>query len=119
MRLTARGPAAPAVVWERYADLSAWPSWSPQLRSVTAAGPQLVAGLTGRVHGPLGLTLPFRVLAVDPVAREWTWQVLGLPLAHGVQPAPGGGAAAWLELPVLAAPYVPLALLALGRLVRP
>ena len=124
VRLSARGPVDPELAWQRYHRLALWPTWSPQVRSVSAAQPELAAGMHGRVHGPVGITVNFVVLAVDPVARRWTWTVsrgpLRLHLQHGVQPDPGGGCRSWLTLdgpaPVLLA-YLPLAGYALHRLV--
>ncbi len=79
--LRASGPAPVATAWERYADLSAWPTWSPQISAVEVAGPlRLRRGMAGRVLG-----LPVRgrpVLAVDFVvehlderAMTWAWAV--------------------------------------------
>lgn len=129
--LTVQGPAAPDEVWDRYLRPERWSGWSPQIRSVEHQGAVIVPGGTGTVHGPLGLRVPFEVLAVDvtdPDHRSWTW-VATLPagarirLEHVVEPTtryPGGtrtllhvrGAA-----PVVAA-YLPLAWWALRRLVR-
>ena len=70
----------------------------------------------------------FRVLAVDPAARVWTWQASAGPvvlrLHHGVAPDPAGSGRTRTTLrvtgpaPVVLA-YAPVARLALRRLVRP
>jgi hypothetical protein len=135
--LAAVGPAPPEVAWERYARLSLWPTWSPQIRSVTAPDEHLATGLTGTVQGWGGLQLPFVVDAVEDGARRWVWTVqlqraaLPLPdgaaratrmqLEHRVLPAAGGGSLTTLVVHGPAAPvsgYAPLAGLALRRLVR-
>jgi hypothetical protein len=81
------------------------------------------------VRGPLGVPLPFEVLDVDesdPARRTWRWRAgaLGvhIELEHVVEPdARSGGSRTELVLsgpaPVVV-PYLPLARLALHRLVR-
>jgi hypothetical protein len=123
MTMAATGPVAAPAAWDRYVQLDRWPTWSPQLRRVEPAGAVLTAGMTGRVHGPLGASARFTVTAVDVDARTWHWEVrrgpLRLRLEHGVQPA-GAGSLTWLVLwgpaPVLLG-YAPLAAYALHRLV--
>ncbi|CAA9429972.1 MAG: hypothetical protein AVDCRST_MAG35-2528, partial [uncultured Quadrisphaera sp.] len=67
--LRASGPAPVATAWERYADLTAWPTWSPQISGVDVAGPlRLRRGLSGRVLGLPVLGHP--VLAVDFVVED-------------------------------------------------
>ncbi|MFN8188893.1 MAG: SRPBCC family protein [Nocardioidaceae bacterium] len=135
LRLSAQGAAAAEVVWERYASLDLWPTWSPQIRRVDAAATRLAAGLEGRVHGPAGVAVEFVVTAVDESARTWTWRIIAvgrpplrmpmpLQLAHAVAgSASGTTTTLTLSGPVRAAPviaaYAPVARLALGRLVRP
>ncbi|MEO7236390.1 MAG: SRPBCC family protein, partial [Lapillicoccus sp.] len=81
---------------------------------------------TGMVHGPLGVRVPFEVLAADERRREWTWRVraafVTLELVHAVRDRADGGADTILEVTGPAAvvlAYAPVAQLALGRLVRP
>ena len=123
--IAAGGPADPDVVWKRYIEPTRWPSWSPQILGVDYPGQQLREDTAGAVHGLFGLTLPFRILAVDEASRTWTWRVcaplgIEMTLDHGVEPA-GTGTRTTLAVdgpaPVVLA-YVPLARVALGRLVR-
>ncbi len=122
--LRARGTADPDVAWERYAQPDLWPTWSPQISRVECTSERLSAAATGRVYGPLGVHVDFVVDAVDEASREWAWSVrfgrVRLHLAHGVT-AHAGGSETWLRvrgpLPVILG-YVPLAQLALRRLVR-
>ena len=121
---SADGPAAPALVWERYADPGRWAGWAPQIRRVETAAARIAPGVTGRVHGPLGARVGFTVTAVDEAARTWAWDVTAGPvrlhLRHGVE-ARDGGTVTWLMVrgpaPVLAA-YLPVARIALHRLTR-
>lgn len=123
--LHATGAADPDVVWERYVVPSLWASWSPQIRSVRVDSDRLSAGLRGAVVGPLGVKVPFAILAVDDVARTWDWEVslLGVKirLHHAVAPAAEGTRTdLHLRGPlVLLIPYLPIAQLAMLRLVRP
>ncbi|GAB3687211.1 SRPBCC family protein [Angustibacter aerolatus] len=120
-----RGSAAPATAWERYALPALWPTWSPQIRRVECSTERLVAGSTGRVHGPPGVAVRFVVDEVDERARTWSWTVHAGPvtmrLHHGVR-ADAEGCATTLVVegpaPVVLA-YLPLAGWALRRLVRP
>jgi len=120
------GPLPPDQVWERYAVLAAWPSWSPQISRVDATSSRLTPGMTGVVHGPLVVRVPFEVLSVDETRRRWSWRVraalVTLDLVHEVREGRDGGSDTTLEVtgpaPVVLA-YAPLAQLALGRLVQP
>ena len=126
LSLAATGPATPELVWERYVRPARWSEWSPQIRRVDCVDDELRAGSTGRVHGPFGVAVDFTVVALDPVARTWSWQVrvllvgVRMHLEHGVEDDELG-ARTWLRLhgpaPVLLA-YAPLARWALHRLVR-
>lgn len=120
----ASGPLAADEAWERYARPSLWPAWAPQISRVSCSIDRLRVGATGRVYAPLGLYVHFVVDAVDEAEREWAWTArrgpLVLHLKHGVQTT-AGGCSTWLEvhgpLPVVLG-YVPLARVALHRLVR-
>ena len=122
--ITASGGADPAVAWARYENLELWPTWSPQIQEVIAATSRLSPGLNGLVVGPLGVRVPFEVLAVDPEAMEWSWHVRLGPvharLDHVVRHAPGGCTTELvIDAPAFAVVgYRPLAALALRRLVQ-
>jgi uncharacterized protein YndB with AHSA1/START domain len=123
------GPAPAARVWEDYAVPARWPRWAPHIVAVDTAADRLAAGVGGRVHGPCGAAVTFRVTDVDEPARTWAWDVymgpgrlvpLRLHLRHGVEEHPRG-CATWLTIrgpaPAVVA-YLPVARLALRRLVR-
>lgn len=123
--ISATGAVAPEVAWERYAELSRWPDWSPQIRWVDAAGERLVPGLTGTVHALFGVTADFVVLDVDEERRSWAWRATTGPVSmllhHGVEAHPDGTRTTLsidgpAVLPLL---YAPVAEVALRRLVRP
>jgi hypothetical protein len=122
MRVTLRasGPAEPSEVWERYAEPARWSQWSPQVRLVSTHE-RIRPGLRGRVDG----VLPFVVLDVDERGRRWSWvaghRPLTMHLEHTVAATDGGGTLTTLTTvgPAwLVAPYLPLAQLAIHRLVH-
>ena len=122
--ISARGPAAPDEVWDRYARPARWPQWAPQIRGVDVADERLRVGTTGRVIGPLGVAASFVVQRWDDATMRWSWQAwfgpISLRLDHGVD-ARGTGSSTFLTvhgpLPVVLG-YLPIARFALGRLVR-
>ncbi len=124
-RLEAHGPVDPATAWERYAEIAAWCTWSPQIRRVEADSARIAPGTTGVVHALGGLRVPFTVTTVEEAARTWSWVVrvgpVGLTLHHAVHPQDGGaGTVLVLEGPaVVLLGYAPVAWLALRRLVAP
>ncbi len=102
MLVEAYGPAHPDEVWRRFTDPSAWPGWAPQIRTVETDASMLAVGVTGRVHGPAGLAVDFRITDLDAELRTWTWEVGRGParvrMDHHVLPAPGGGSRALLRV---------------------
>jgi len=124
-RVDVTGAVRPAVAWERYADLDAWPTWAPQIRGVDADGRRLAVGRRGVVRALGGLHVRFVVTAVDERAMRWSWIAwvgpVSLSLHHEVAPDPRGTRAGLVlegPGPVVAA-YAPLTRIALARLVAP
>jgi hypothetical protein len=121
--VSARGPASPAVAWERYADLDRWREWAPQITGVEAPSRRLRPGLRGTVRAVGVVRVGFEVLDVDEAARTWSWRVrvgpVRLELVHGVD-ADGDGTRTWLRTtgaaPVVLG-YTPPAFVALHALV--
>jgi len=123
-RIEVDGPVDVATAWSRYADLSVWPRWSPQIRAVDADGTHLVPGLHGLVRGPLGTAVPFRVDHVDEADLSWSWTValagLDIRMRHDLREH-DGGTTSGLTMdapPVVALTYGPPARVALRRLCR-
>lgn len=123
MLIAAEGPAEMSGVWRDYTHPARWPDWAPQIRRVATDADVVAPGVTGTVHGPLLLRVPFRILAVDHAQHRWTWRVgvgpVAVVLDHGVD-AVGTGCRAWARVhapSLLVAPYSPLARIALRRLV--
>jgi hypothetical protein len=125
LTLHATGPVRPAEAWNRFLHPHRWSSWAPQITGVVTDADRIAQGVTGRVRGPAGISLPFVVDEVDDASRQWRWTVhvgpARLTLVHWVSPGAGGGTTTGLKvrgpLP-LAAGYAPAALVALRRLVR-
>jgi hypothetical protein len=118
-----RGPVPVEIAWARYADPRLWSSWAPQITGVDLDGhPPIHAGLSGTVRALLGLRVRFEVTEVDEAARRWSWTVhpplVTLRLDHTLEPT-STGTRAGLVVPgpaPVVLPYVPLARLALHRL---
>ena len=123
--LHASGPVDPAEAWDRYVHPARWSSWAPQITGVVTDAERIAQAVTGRVRGPVGISLPFVVDEVDDGARQWRWTVqvgpARLTLTHWVSPGPDGGTTTGLRvrgpLPLVAG-YAPAALVALHGLVR-
>ena len=100
--VAAVGPLGADEAWERYAVVGRWPSWAPPIRRVEASASRLEPGMTGVVHGPLGVRVTFEVETVDEPARTWTWRVRSGPirmrLEHAVLPTASGGSATTLTV---------------------
>jgi len=114
-------PAEPLAAWRLLTDTRTWPSWGPSIRAVTLHAPDgdpvIAAGTTGTVRTVVGVTLPFRVVEVEPMAR-WTWRVAGVPATgHRVEGHPDGCRVIF-EVPMLAAPYAAVCQVALRRIRR-
>lgn len=122
--VAAAGPADPTEAWERYAVIARWPTWAPPILRVEASAERLAPGVTGVVHGPLGLRVSFEVETVDQLLRTWSWRVrsgpIGMKLRHEVLATADGGSATTLTVegpaPVVLL-YPEVARLALVRLV--
>ena len=123
--LTARGPRSADEVWERYARPAVWSEWAPQITGVDCSAQRLAAGVTGSVHGPLGVRARFEVDEWDETARRWRWHASSGPvrlrLTHTVATDGGAGVATGLTVdgaaPFVLA-YLPVARYALHRLVH-
>lgn len=123
MLVEASGPAHADQVWRRFTDHRTWSDWAPQIREVESDDAVLAVGTTGRVHGPVGVGVDFRVTSLDPVLRSWSWTVgrgpASVRMDHHVVPTPGGGSRALLRVPAPAAAVLqPYRLPASGALRR-
>ncbi|MEU6817879.1 SRPBCC family protein [Streptomyces sp. NPDC046860] len=123
--LSASGAAGPETVWERYASVDEWASWSPQIKAVHCADRRLRPGMSGTVESVVGIHVAFFVEAVDEDHRTWAWRVrlgrMQIRLHHGVTSQERGTTTSLTmdgPKPALLA-YTPLARLALHRLVQP
>ena len=88
------------------------------MRSADLDGQRLSVGATGSVTTVLGLALGFEVTAYDDGAR-WAWKVGGIPATdHTVEPLGPDRCRAGIAVPWLAAPYLAVCRIALGRVDR-
>ena len=99
-------------------DTRRWPEWSPSVRGVESADRYVEAGTTGRVR-VAGVWIPFRVTAATRL--RWDWTVAGVPATgHRVERYSGDPdrCRAVIEIPLIAAAYVPVCRRALDRFAR-
>ncbi|MDN5768770.1 MAG: SRPBCC family protein [Humibacillus sp.] len=126
LTLRATGRAPTDLAWRRYADTRLWSSWSPQIRRVEldAHTHELRDGLTGRVVGPIGVSVRFEVESVDEAAMTWVWRVHTGPVTmrlHHAVLSEGDGCTTTLTIEgpaLVAVSYSLPAQLALHRLVK-
>ncbi|TKX72026.1 MULTISPECIES: polyketide cyclase [Halorubrum] len=96
-------------------DTRRWPDWSPSVRGVESADRYVETGTTGRVR-VAGVWVPFRVTTATRL--RWDWAVARIPATgHRVDryPEDTGQCRAVIEVPLIAAPYVPVCRRALDR----
>jgi uncharacterized protein YndB with AHSA1/START domain len=73
--------ASPEVVWEVLADLSAWPRWNPDVKSMSVEGP-IEPGTTFRWKSG-SATLRSTLQAVEaPRELGWTGVTMGIHAVH-------------------------------------
>jgi uncharacterized protein YndB with AHSA1/START domain len=66
--------ADPATVWDVYADVERWPSWTASVTRLTALdGAAVEVGRRYRIEQPKMPKLVWVVTEVDP-GRSWTWE---------------------------------------------
>jgi uncharacterized protein YndB with AHSA1/START domain len=88
---SARIAAPPATVWAVISDIAAWPTWNPEIRSVSFDGPLEPGSEFRWKSGPSSLVSLLEV--VDP-PREigWTGTTMGIRAIHvfRFEPIEGG-----------------------------
>lgn len=105
----------PDVAAETLRDTRAWPEWGPAIDAVESDDRYVTRGTRGRVSVG-GAWLPFRVTACN--GRRWDWRVAGIPATgHRVDAYAGASdrSRVVIEVPVVAAWYVPVCRRALDR----
>lgn len=117
-RLEIGAPAG--LVWELLTDVRRWPEWGPTVRraELDDGAVLLHAGATGRVWGPAGPPLPFRVSAHDE-GRRWRWEVAGIGATdHAVEALGARRCRLGFGVPWPAAPYLAVCRVAAARIRR-
>lgn len=97
--------APPEIVWRVLTDIANWPSWNPDVKSVSLEGP-LAAGTRFRWKAGPG-TITSTLQTVDPPRRiDWTGKTFGIKAVdvYEFEPRDGGTlvrtAESWDGLPV-------------------
>lgn len=109
---------APAVAARALRDTTTWPDWGPAIDAVESDDRYVSRGTTGRISVG-GAWVPFRVTACN--GRRWDWRVAGIPATgHRVDSYAGDPdrSRVVVEVPAVAAWYVPVCRRALERFAR-
>ncbi|WP_096393484.1 SRPBCC family protein [Halorubrum trapanicum] len=96
-------------------DTRRWPDWSPSVSGVESIDRYVETGTTGRVR-VAGVWVPFRVTGATRL--RWDWRVARIPATgHRVDRYSGepDRCRAVIEVPLVAAAYVPVCRRALDR----
>jgi hypothetical protein len=83
--------AAPKVAWDVLTEIDRWPSWNPDVKSVSFEG-AIAEGTEFRWKAGPG-TITSRIQTVDPPRRiAWTGKTLGISAVHvhTLEPRDGG-----------------------------
>lgn len=104
--------------FETLRDTETWPAWGPSVEAVDCPTRYVEAGTRGRVRvAAAGVWVPFEVTTCRDY--RWTWRVARLPATgHAVEPLAASRCRVGVEVPPLAAPYVAVCKVALGRIDR-
>jgi len=109
--------APPAAAWDVLTNTRFWPMWGPSVLAVDPADARIGPGSTGRVRTAVGVWLSFAVTDWHE-GRSWSWRVAGLPATgHRVEPTADGCRVSF-DVPAVAAPYLLVCRIALGRIAR-
>ena len=104
--------------WRLLTDTRRWPEWGPSVRAVRCREPVITSGSRGKVLTAFRVWLPFEVTEWEQ-GRRWAWKVAGVTATgHRVEPGGKGRCRVVFEVPLLAAPYGLLCLVAANRIVR-
>jgi len=108
---------APAsTVWELLVDPAAWPRWGPSVRRASVEGGTLELGARGKVVTAMGVTLGFEITTFERGSR-WAWRVGGVKATdHRVEPLGPRRCRVGFGVAWVAAPYLAVCRIALGRL---
>jgi len=107
--------ASPADAIDALRDTRTWSEWSPSIGGVESDDRFVREGTRGRVR-VAGAWIPFEVTAFS--GRQWRWRVAGIPATgHRVEAYAGepDRCRVGIELPLVAAGYVPVCRRALDR----
>jgi len=114
--VTAEIDAPASTVWDLLVDPAAWPQWGPSVRRAAVEGGTLELGARGTVETALGVSLAFEITTFVSGSR-WAWKVGGVNATdHRVEPLGPHRCRVGFGVGWLAAPYLVICRMALGRL---
>lgn len=108
--------ADPSAVWRLLTDTDRWADWGPTVQGGELDPPgRFRTGATGRVRAIAGIELPF-VLTDVVDQQRWSWRIGPVPATAHTVDAVAGGARVGFGVPLPAATYLPVCVLALRRI---
>ncbi|WP_435347352.1 SRPBCC family protein [Haloarchaeobius sp. HRN-SO-5] len=108
-------PVSRMLAWELLTDTWRWSDWGPTITEVDAPTRFIADGLHGRVNVLGAVWVPYEITSCD--GERWTWDVARLPATgHRVEELTEERCRVVFELPLVAAPYVPVCKRALDRI---
>ncbi len=114
--VTAAIDAPASEVWDLLVDPAAWPRWGPSVRRASVEGGTLELGARGTIETALGVSLAFEITTFVNGSR-WAWKVGGVNATdHRVEPLGPHRCRVGFGVAWLAAPYLGICRMALGRL---
>ena len=103
-------------VWRIITDTSLWPQWGPSVLDVKCSDRFILYGSKGSVKTVVGLSLAFTITSLKK-EREWTWSVGGIEATgHRIIPINDECCMLFFDMPIWAAPYSIICLVALNRI---
>lgn len=104
------------VVWDLITDTRSWAEWGPSVAAVASDSRRIRAGATGRIVTSVGGFVVFRIDRFE-AGRYWDWIVGGIrATGHRVDALSGDRCRLVFTVPLWAAPYGIVCLLALKRI---
>lgn len=108
--------APAAAAWLVFTDTRLWREWHPTIIAVEIEERFIRLASRGWITTVAGLKLPFVITDFDP-GRRWRWKVAGIPATgHRVESVDAMRCRVMFEVPVLAAPYLPVCRIAAARI---
>ena len=106
---------SPHIIWDVITDTAQWPRWGPTVKAVRASERYIHKASEGQILTAFGW-LPFIITEYEHECF-WNWKVASVrATGHRLESTDAGGVVLWLELPLIAFPYLAICQIALNRI---